>query len=439
MRNCRFSSCTPSAPKVLGLEYTNNNKNHPVGVAPMHHHQLLIIFALLIFAYGLVSRFAERNSITGPMVFMTVGILGSSLALGFVHATPDMGPVKLVAELALTLVLFIDATMINRSVFAGESRRIPVRLLLIGLPLTMLLGTLFGVWMFDGVGIWAILLMALILSPTDAALGQAVVKSEGVPIRIRQSISIESGLNDGIALPPILIVMALLGAEAGDHEGAWLGFVIKQVTLGPIVGLAVGWIGGKLMQRMSDKGWTEATFQRLSALPIAILAFAFAESVEGNGFIAAFVAGLGLTSAITSEHVRHQVQEFGETEGTQLILVVFLIFGLAMVPAAVPHWGAPELLYALLSLTVIRMLPVAVSLTGLKMDWPTIAFIGWFGPRGIASVLYLLMAVAAIGIAGYERIMSVIVLTILISVFAHGISALPLSRLYGASRPSLDK
>ncbi len=230
-----------------------------------------------------------------------------------------------------------------------------------------------------------------------------------------------------------LICMALLGAEAGDHEGAWLGFVIKQITLGPLVGLAVGWIGGKLIQQMSDRGWMEETFQRLSALPLAILAFAFAESVEGNGFIAAFMAGLGLAIGITSTQVRHQVQEFGETEGTQLILVVFLIFGLAMVPVAAQYWGWRELAYALASLTVIRMVPVAISLTGAKLDWQTIALIGWFGPRGIASVLYLLMAIAAIGIEGYEQVMSVIVLTIAISVYAHGISAMPFSRRYGKS------
>ncbi len=399
----------------------------------MHHHQLLLFFALLILAFGLFSRLAERKSVTGPMVFMTVGILGSSLAFGFFHVIPDMGPVKLVAELALTLVLFIDASLIDRSALAGASPRIPHRLLLIGLPLTMILGTFLGVLMFDGISIWAIAMMALILSPTDAALGQAVVKSEDVPIRIRQSISVESGLNDGIALPPLLICMALLGAEAGDHEGAWLGFVIRQITLGPVVGLAVGWIGGTLIQRMSDRGWMEETFQRLSALPMAILAFAFAESVGGNGFISAFVAGLGLTMGITSTHVRNQVQEFGETEGTQLILIVFLIFGLAMVPIAAQYWGWRELAYALASLTVLRMVPVAISMIGGKLDWQTVAFIGWFGPRGIASVLYLLMAVAAIGFEGYETVMSVIVLTIAISVYAHGISAIPLSRLYGAS------
>ena len=189
----------------------------------MHHHQLLIFFALLIFSFGLFSRLAEGKSITGPMVFMTIGILGSTLVFGFIHATPEMGPVKLVAELALTLVLFIDASLIDKSALAGASPRIPGRLLLIGLPLTMIAGTLLGVALFPDVSIWAIILMALILSPTDAALGQAVVKSEDVPTRIRQSISVESGLNDGIALPPILICMALLGAEAGEHEGAWLG------------------------------------------------------------------------------------------------------------------------------------------------------------------------------------------------------------------------
>jgi len=405
----------------------------------MHNHHLLIFFALLIFSFGLFSRLAEQRHISGPMFFMTVGILASSLLFNLFDIHYEMEPVKLVAELALTLILFIDATLIDRGFLRTPPAKTSARLLLIGLPVTMLAGTGLGVLMFGSVGIISIVLMALILSPTDAALGQAVVKSEAVPSGIRQAISVESGLNDGIALPPILICMAILGAAAGHNDGGWGGFVIKQVTLGPLVGLIVGLAGGWLIQKMSDRGWMEETFQRLSALPIAILAYAFAEMVGGNGFISAFVAGLGLTISITSDQVRHRIQEFGETEGTQLILVVFLIFGLVMIPIAFEYWGWQELAYALASLTVIRMLPVAISMIGTGFDWRTVAFIGWFGPRGIASVLYLLMAVAAIGFVGYERIMSVIVLTVTISVYAHGISALPLSRRYGASRPSLDR
>ncbi len=400
----------------------------------MHHHQLLIFFAILLFAFGLFSRLAERNLVTGPMFFMTVGILASSLVFGFLDVSPGLEPIKLVAELALCLVLFIDATLIDRETFKKSGTGIPTRLLLIGLPLTMILGTVAGWLLFPDVPIWALAMMALILSPTDAALGQAVVKSEAVPLQIRQSISVESGLNDGIALPPILVCMALLGAEAGHHDGGWGGFVAKQLILGPLVGLAVGFVAGWLMQRVSDRGWTEEAFQRLSAIPLAILAFAFAEMVGGNGFISAFVAGLGLTMGITSAHVRHQVQEFGETEGTQLIMVVFLIFGLAMVPVAYESWNLNTVIYAVLSLTVIRMLPVAISMTGSGLDNSTKLFVGWFGPRGIASVLYLLMAVAALGLEGYETVMSVIVLTIMISVYAHGISAGPLSRRYGATQ-----
>ena len=399
----------------------------------MHHHQLLIFFALLIFVFGLFSRIAEKNYVTGPMVFMAVGILASSLVFDTFDLHFEIEAVKLVAELALMLVLFIDATMIHKGFLRGPSARISARLLLIGLPLTMLLGTGLCLVMFGSAGIMAILLMAFILSPTDAALGQAVIKSEAVPQEIREAISVESGLNDGIALPPILICLALIGAGADGQEGAWFGFVIKQITLGPLVGMIVGYTGGWLIQNMSDRGWMEETFQRLSALPMAILAYAFAELIGGNGFISAFVAGLGVRVGITSAAVRHQIQEFGETEGTQFILVVFLVFGLTLLPAAAQYWGWPELLYALASLTIIRMLPVAISLLGTGVNWRTIAFIGWFGPRGIASVLYLLMTIAAIGFAGYEQVMSVMVLTIMISVFAHGISAVPLSQRYGKS------
>ncbi len=371
------------------------------------------------------------------MVFTAIGIAASPLGLNLFSMTPELGAVTLVAELALTLVLFADASLIDIKVLTRSPARIPARLLLIGLPLTMLVGTALGAVMFSEFSIWAVAMMALILSPTDAALGQAVVQSERVPNQIRQSINVESGLNDGIALPPILFCMALLGAESEGEGGHWLRFLILQVTLGPIVGLAVGYFGGKLIEKAARHGWMDEGFQRLSALPLAILAYAFAESVGGNGFIAAFCGGVGLRLGDALTDTRHQMQEFAEAEGLQLILVVFLIFGLAIVPSVVSYWGWRELIYALCSLTVLRMLPVAVSLIGAKLDWASIGFIGWFGPRGIASVLYLLMAIASLGVEGYESLMSVIVLTVLISVFAHGLSAVPLSEWYG--RAEKDK
>lgn len=396
----------------------------------MHEHQVLIFIALMIFLFGLVSKVSERWLVSGPMVFVLVGILAGPLGLGLFVLKADADTVKLIAEITLMLILFVDASLIKADVLLNAPSRIPARLLGIGLPLTMACGFALGAWLFDSLSWWGVALVALILSPTDAALGQAVVKSELVPQRIRQSISVESGLNDGIALPPILVCFAALGADASGHEGEWLGFMVKQLTLGPVVGGLVGWIGGKLIEQVSERGWMESTFQRLAALSLALLSFAMAEAVEGNGFIAAFCAGLAL-GAKTPE-IRERIQEAGEAEGTLLSLGVFLMFGLAAIPAVVGYWGWTELLYAVASLTVIRMVPVAVSLIGAKLDWSTILFIGWFGPRGIASVLYLLLAISAIGFTGNEQLLSIVVLTVAMSVILHGVSAVPFCRKYAA-------
>jgi NhaP-type Na+/H+ or K+/H+ antiporter len=392
----------------------------------VHDHEVLIFAALMVFLFGLVSKASERWLISGPMVFVTVGVLVGPVGLDLFHLNADAATVTLIAEITLMLILFVDGSLINVKVI--KQTKLPVRLLGIGLPLTMLLGFALGALMFGELGLWAAALIALVLSPTDAALGQAVVKSEIVRDDIRQSISMESGLNDGIALPPILVCFAALGAESSGHEGAWLGFMAMQLTLGPLVGVAVGLAGGWLLQQSTSKGWMEGTFERLAALSLALVSFALAEAVGGNGFIAAFCAGLAMGARELS--ILHTVQEAGEAEGTMLSLGVFLLFGLAAIPLAVEHWGWLELGYAVLCLTVIRMVPVALALIGSKEDKATVLFVGWFGPRGIASVLYLLLAAAAIGVEGNEQLMAVIVLTVTLSVFAHGLSAVPLCARY---------
>jgi NhaP-type Na+/H+ or K+/H+ antiporter len=398
----------------------------------MGDHPSIIFAAAMIFIYGLFSKVADRSPITAPMIFVATGIMVGPLGFNMFHMEPYGALVKIITEVTLVLILFVDATTINLKHLIKD-RATPIRLLLIGLPLTMLTGTLVAYLLFPGVDIWLLALMALILSPTDAALGQAVVKSENVPERVRRWIGTESGLNDGIALPPIFACMSVLSVGVGATDENWVLFLLQQIILGAVIGGFVGWLGGTLISYFSNKGWMNSTFQRLVSGSLAVLCFAIAEHFGGNGFIAAFTGGLLLGASTKSQQVKERIQEFGEAEGQQLELFVFMIFSMLLVPKAYHYWDFTALLYAVLSLTIIRMLPVAISLIGKKLDMGTILFVGWFGPRGIASVLYLLLVVETLGYEGYELILSVIVLTVLLSVFAHGASAVTLSNLYKKS------
>jgi len=396
----------------------------------MNDHPAIIFAAAMIFIYGLFSKVSDRSPVTAPMVFVSMGILVGPLGFNFFHMKAEGDLVHILTEVTLVLILFVDASTIKFKQLIDD-RSIPIRMLFIGLPLTMLLGTATAYLIFPDLNIWLLVLMALILSPTDAALGQAVVKSRKVPERVRRWISVESGLNDGIALPPIFACIAILSINTNAAETHWILFLLQQILFGAVIGGLVGWAGGSLVNHFSNKDWMNSTFQRLVSGSLAILCFAIAEMVHGNGFIAAFAGGLMLGLSTKTDEIRERIQEFGEAEGQQLILFVFLIFSMIMVPKAVTYWDLKAWIYALLSLTLIRMLPVAISLIGKKLDVSTLLFVGWFGPRGIASVLYLLLVVNMLGIEGYEQVLSVIVLTVLLSVFLHGLSAVPLSRLYG--------
>ncbi|MEW5058269.1 MAG: cation:proton antiporter [Cycloclasticus sp.] len=395
----------------------------------MHDSPLLILTALLVFIYGLGSKLSERSIVTGPMVFMTVGVLISPVGLGLFELQLQADSVKLLAEVTLVIILFVDATQIKLSDIRKSKQNIALRLLAIGLPMTALLGLLVAIPFFESLSLWSLLILALILSPTDAALGQAVIKSPHVPSDIRRAISIESGMNDGIALPPIFLCLAALLVEQGvseQMEGGWGLFMLEQLLVGFLVGASVGWVGGRAIEFFSKIDWMEPLFHRLVVGALAILAFVFAELIHGNGFIAAFCGGLFL--GVKSDSIRETMQEFGEAEGLQLSLFVFLIFGMLAIPMAMGEWSLNVFVYALLSLTVIRMLPVFISLIGVDLDLKTKLFIGWFGPRGIASVLYLLIFVDELGVEGNELLLSVIVTTIMLSVLLHGITAVPFSK-----------
>lgn len=395
----------------------------------MDDHRIILIIALIILSYGYVSKLLARFNISGPMVFTGLGLLLSPLGFNLTSIAINADFVTILVEVALVLVLFADAALLDLKLLR-KSWGIPARLLFIGLPITIGLSIVVGQWFFPSESLLYLVLLALLLAPTDAALGKAVVSDPIVPQQIRSSINVESGLNDGFVFPLVVTVVAMIVSGLSEaNEGGWIWYVVKQIIFGALVGGLVGYIGAKCSIKSVAKHWIEESYQNLIPIALALFAFYLAEVFSGNGFIAAFFAGL--YAGNTSEKTRQHIEEFTESEGELLVLISFFVFGLAFVPVSLAYVTWPVFIYALLSLTVLRVLPVILSLLGSKLDFPSMLFIGWFGPRGVASILYVLIVANQLGgIAGFETIFAVVTVTVLMSIVAHGLSAQPLASRY---------
>jgi len=390
----------------------------------------VVAVAIAFLGFGLVSRKLEGSLLTGPMLFATLGFLFGPAVFGLVPVGITNATFHTLAEITLILVLFSDAASIDLKQL-GKDHNLPLRMLLFGMPLTIALGIAAALMLFPGWSFWEAAVLAAVLTPTDAALGQAVIANQKVPLRIRQAINVESGLNDGIALPFVLIFASLASASAVSAADAtqWIAFGAKQVVLGPLAGIAVGYIGAKLVARCFELGWLAEWAEGIIALALAFAAFALAELVHGNGFIAAFLAGLVFGNALG--HRCALLYEFAETEGQFLVLLTFLLFGCAMVPMALFDLDIRTIFFAVLSLTVLRMLPVQLSLLGTGVRPVTSAFLGWFGPRGLASVLFILLVVEQAEIVHRDEIFIVTITTVMLSILLHGMSAGPAAKRYG--------
>ena len=388
----------------------------------------LIVLAAVVFAFGLVSRRLEGTVLAAPMVFVVAGFVLGPWGLGLVEFELDEHTVLLVGEIALAIVLFTDAASTNLSSLQ-QNEALPLRLLGIGMPLTIVLGTVVAALLLTDLTLWEAAIVGVVLAPTDAALGQAVVSNPRVPARVRQALNVEAGLNDGLSVPFLALFLTLAEAQE-EHLSAdiWIRFALEQVGFGILVGIGVGLVGGWLVSWASQRGWMTDSFQRLALLALAIIAWALADQIGGNGFIAAFVGGLVVGPSV--KRLGERVIRFTEAEGQLLSLTVFFIFGVLVLGAIQPlSWEV--VLYALLSLTLIRMLPVAISLIGTHLRGVSVLFAGWFGPRGLASiVLGLIVVEEAPLLPGRDVIEAVVALTVLLSVLLHGITAVPLSAAY---------
>ncbi len=388
----------------------------------------IVAFGVLLFA--LLSKRLEGSIVSLPIAFVAFGWLIGSGGLGIVQLDLGHGVVHVIAELTLVLVLFADATRIDLKRLITD-HNLPQRMLLAGLPLIILLGAVAAMLLFPGMSWATAFLLAAILAPTDAALGQSVVSNRIVPVRIRQALNVQSGLNDGIVLPIVLIFAISAGAPAaGSSSTVDLAlFALSQVVFGPVAGIVVGSLGALAINRASGRDWMTQPFEGIAILSIAALAYVGAELIGGNGFISAFVSGL-----IFGARLRKSCDfllEFMETEGQLLTLMTFLVFGTAMVPDAVVAISWTIVLYAILSLTVVRMIPIALSISGTGLSSSSKLFLGWFGPRGLASILFALLILEKYPVPGAETVYVTVVVTVLLSIFLHGVTAGPLANTYG--------
>jgi len=322
------------------------------------------------------------------MVYTFFGIILGSLVLNIVPLTPENRIVETIAELTLIFILATDASRIDvRGLFRDHN--LPTRLLGIGLPLTMVIGTITAVMLFTQLSVWEAVILAVVLTPTDASLGQSVVSNPKVPVSIRQALNIESGLNDGITMPFLLLAIAMAESEViFESPFVFLISVSTQIILGVVVGILVGYASGKFVEWGRKSSWMSEVFQKISSLILILLAYGLAEAINGNGFIAAFCFGLAFREIIGAEETE-DLYEYAEIEITLLMLITFVLFGAVLLPHAIETFTPIIVLYAVLSLTLVRMLSVVIALVGVKVHAITSIFLGWFGPRGIASILYI--------------------------------------------------
>jgi sodium/hydrogen antiporter len=385
----------------------------------------ITVVALVVFGWGLVSARLSKADLSAPVVFVAVGVILSQV-LDVIDPVVSHETIKVLAELTLVLVLFADAARVRLRDLRADLG-LYARLLGLGLPLTILAGTLLALVLFDGMGFWVALLIGAALAPTDAALGAAVMTDPAVPMRVRRVLNVESGLNDGIATPVVTVAIAGAALEAAHTPS--VGGALVDLVIGVAVGIAVGMVGGRAMRVARRRGWASEDLAGPAVLSLSLVAYAGTLTLDGNGFVAAFVGGL-LFGNVAGRGGAKEIFFVEQTAGL-ISLMTWLLFGAVAVPIA---WHEAEwqvVVYAVLSLTAVRMLPVLLGLLGTGLSRSTVAFIGWFGPRGLASIIFALIALEALHDAA-DRAVAVIATTVLLSVVAHGLSARPLAARFGA-------
>ncbi len=389
----------------------------------------LAVLSGLIVLYTVVAKKLDRLSITMPIVFVLIGAVAGSQFLGLIEFPIGISAVELFIELTLALLIFADASSLNFNQIRS-SISLPGRLLLIGFPLTMALGALIAFLFFPGEGIGFALLLGAVLAPSDASLGLPIFNNPKVPAIIRQALNVEGGLNDGLAAPLVTLFLALNLEEESFQSVPWLSEAVIEIGSGVLVGILAGILGGWLFNYSERHGNLSEPAKRIGNIALGLFTYYGALAIGGNGFVAAFTSGI-LFAFITRGKM-HEATEYTEITGSVLSVFVWTTIGAGLVIPLFQQFDLKSMLYGLISLTLVRMIPVALAMIGTKLRKDTILIMGWLGPRGLASIVFMLITSELAKEAGVsaEPLITVVSWTVLMSVFLHGLGAVPLANWY---------
>ena len=390
----------------------------------------LAILVSFAFLYSIVAGRLEKTPFSGPIVFIAFGLLVGPPGLGWLNLNTTATELRVLADLTLAMLLFCDAANVKKSALSSGAH-IPLRMLLIGLTGVIALGFLIAWSIFDQFSVWEIAILATMLAATDAALGKAVVNNKAVPVRIRTSLNVESGLNDGLCVPILFVFIALATAGEGKPDAIALAIklVVQELGIGAVVGIGITAAGYWLTRGAWKLGWLTQLWGQLPVTMLSLACFAVAQSLHGSGYIAAFVGGLmfGYMARKRTHELVIGTEGVGETLG----MLTWVLFGSVVIAEVIDSFNWQVLAYSLLSLTVIRMLPIILSLTGTRERIESKLFLAWFGPRGLASIVFAVVVLNK-GVAGAKLIAVVVACTVILSAIAHGITANPFASALAA-------
>lgn len=379
-----------------------------------------LVFGVLLVVGALGSGLTRRSFLAMTPLFLLAGFLLGEGGLGVLDFSARSGFVTQLAEVALIVILFRDGLEVDGEMLQS-SWRVPARKLVIAMPVTAAIVAL-AAHVIIGLDWTAAFLVGALLSPTDPILSSSVVTNPRVPPLVRHSLNLESGLNDGLALPPVLALTAALSLDTDNF--VWWKFVVQDVGLGLLYGVAFGYLAGRLLPSGTYAREAMPAHQRsLYALGVAFATFGLADLlIHGNGFIAVFVCAI--TLGIRRPDVRHYFADRAADVVEIVKLGVFVVFGslLTLHGLFADGWGAVAIV--VVTLLLARPIAVWIALAGTGVDTATKAFMAWFGPKGVATVTFSLLVLGE-NVPGGQEIFNLTALVVVSSVIVHSFTDTP--------------